>query len=196
MGMKLYFCDTETTGLSKDNSIIELSIMRLADDTSRTWLIKADENPESIQDEALRVNGHLKDDILHKTSFGRQTYIEPEKAIADIENWLAEDNVPTEQRILAGQNVSGFDSERIMHLWDKYGQMDTYPFNKRLVMDTLQIELFLAWSMNDFNEYYNLKSLAEKYKIKTGRLHKAEEDTRVVKEVFLKQVERVQKLIK
>src|ERR1700722_6979013 len=100
-----YCLDSETTGLDAfKNDIIELSILRLADDQQKTWLIKPI-NFEYIDAGALRVNGHQLDDITHKTKHGQDTYQEAGQVIIEVENWLAEDKLPAEARFMVGQNV-------------------------------------------------------------------------------------------
>lgn len=192
----LYVLDTETTGLALHNSVVEISIIRYADKSQKTWFIRADEDPSTIQEEALRVNGHKYEDILWKTAYGKEAYIEPKQAIVEIENWLMEDGIPSDKRIITGQNVSGFDKDRILNMWKKYDQEETFPFNKRLTMDTLQIELFLSFCFEDYNEKYSLSNLVEKYKVKKLKAHRAADDSIMTLNVFDKQVERLKTLIK
>lgn len=184
----IYVIDTETTGLSTDNDIIEFSAYRLNDDTQKTWLIKPI-NVEKIESDALRINGHKEEDILHKTAFGRENYLDPKQAIVEIENWLMEDGFPSTDRIIAGQNVSGFDKGMLVSLWNKCGSLETFPFSTRLLLDTMIIELFLNVCSNTKNEYYNLGGLVTKYGVKKEKAHRADADVRMTKDVLLKQIE-------
>lgn len=96
----IYVGDCETTGLDLvDNDIIELSLLRLSDNSQKTWHIKPT-NPEKIDLGALRVNGHLLEDITHKTKHGKDTYLPAEQVIIEIENWLLDDNMSTMDRVL------------------------------------------------------------------------------------------------
>jgi DNA polymerase III epsilon subunit-like protein len=189
---ELYFADTETTGLDQaKNDIIELSIYRLSDDTQRTWCIKP-KNYESIQPDALRVNGHKLEDLKHATKFGEETYLDASKVIPDIENWFLLDGVSSEDRILIGQNPR-FDLGFLQELWVREGCKDTFPFGSRpFTIDTRELTLFLDLVQGTRNQYYNLGSLVEKYKVKKEKSHRADSDTRMTKEVFMAQLKLVQ----
>lgn len=96
----IYVGDCETTGLDLvDHDVIELSLLRLSTNEQKTWHIKPS-NFQTIDAGALRVNGHLLEDITHKTKHGKDTYLEASKVIVDIENWLLDDNVSTLDRVL------------------------------------------------------------------------------------------------
>ena len=73
-GYVLYVIDTETTGLDAEkNDVIEASFCRLnflsenVDREQKTWLFKA-LNPDTIEAEALAINGHKREDILGLTT--------------------------------------------------------------------------------------------------------------------------------
>ena len=111
MKYTLYVCDTETTGLSNLNDIIELSLIRLGDDIQKTWKIKPI-NPEYIDHGALKINGHKFEDITHQTKFGKDTYLDASKVIIEIENWLMEDDNTIDSKILIAHNLY-FDKEGV-----------------------------------------------------------------------------------
>lgn len=190
----LYIVDTETTGLdSHKNDVIELSMYRLTDNVQKTWCLKP-LNYDTIDSGALRVNGHKLEDLKHETLHGKETYLDPNKIIVEIENWVSEDCVPAEKRILTGQNIS-FDKNMLEQLWIKCNAKDSFPFGRRL-MDTMQIEFFLDWCKGTLAEGYSLNNLVKKYGVKNEKAHTAAADVKATKEVFEKQVEYFKKILK
>ena len=170
MNYVFYVADIETTGLDSHlHDVIELSLHRLGDtseNAQRTWCIKP-LTPDTIDPDALRINGHKLDDLLHKTKEGRDLYLEADKALVEIENWLSDDMVPAEKRFLIGQNI-GFDKERLDQLWVKCNSKDAFPFGRRL-MDTMMNELFIDFCRGQFAEGYSLKNLVKKYGVKNDK---------------------------
>lgn len=194
MDYVLYVADVETTGLDfYKHDVIELSLYRLTDNVQLTWCLQPT-NLSTIDTGALRVNHHKLEDLRHETKFGRDTYKDPSKVIVDIENWISEDGVPTEKRILVGQNVS-FDKNMLEQLWSKCNSKDTFPFGRR-ILDTMQIEFFLDWCKGSMAEGYSLNNLVKKYGVKNEKAHTAEADVKATKEVFDKQVEFFKKVLK
>ena len=190
---EIYVCDTETTGLLvPTHDVIELSLLRLSTGNQQTWWLKPI-NTENIEAAALRVNGHKLEDLLHKTASGREKYKNPNTIIVEVENWLAEDNMPTEKRILLGQN-SSFDKLMLEHLWSKCNASASFPFGRRLI-DTISIELFIDYCKGAFAEGYSLNNLTKKYAVKNEKAHSAAADTKATKEVFEKQVEFFKKIL-
>lgn len=183
----IYILDTETTGLDEiKNDIIELSITRLTDDSSRTWCLKPI-NPDNIETAALRVNGHKLEDIKHETKFGRDTYLSPTQVLVEIENWMDEDGVTSEDRILIGQNPS-FDKKFMERLWEKCGSSGTFPFGRKMI-DTIQIALLMDLAMGKKRESYGLSSLVSDFGIKKEKAHRAENDVKMTKDLWLKMLE-------
>lgn len=194
MDYVIYVADTETTGLDAfHHDVIELSLYRLSDDVQKTWCLKPI-NQKSIDTGALRVNGHKLEDLNHQTKFGIDKYKDPNKIIVEIENWVAEDNVPTEKRILCGQNIA-FDKLMLEQLWIKCESKDSFPFGRRLI-DTMQIEFFLDLCKGSMAEGYSLNNLTKKYGIKNEKAHTAEADVKATKEVFEKQIDFFKKVLK
>lgn len=190
----IYLCDIESDGLDPyKNNIIELSLIRLSDDVQKTWCIKPI-NTDNIQPDALRINGHKLDDILHKTVYGRETYKEANKAIVDIENWIAEDGVPAEQRIFTAHNAH-FDKGMMEQLWEKCNSKETFPFGRRM-LDSQIIEFFMDLCKGEMAEGYSLKNLVKKYGVTNDKAHTAASDTLALKQVFEKQVEFFKKVLK
>ncbi len=193
MNYVLYVADTETTGLdSRVHDVIELSLLRLNDGTQKTWTLKP-LNVSSADPGALRVNGHKLEDLKLETKLGRETYKEPSSVLVEIENWIAEDGVPAENRVLVGQNVA-FDKDMLEKLWEKCHAKDTYPFGRRL-LDTMSIEFFLNLCQNKMAESYSLSALVKKYGIVNAKAHSAEADVKATSEVFQKQLEFFQTIL-
>lgn len=198
----IYVSDTETTGLDKDlNEIVELSMIRLFLDGSReeeqkTWLIKA-LKPETIQDEALKINGHKREDILGLTAHGKENYIHPTEVLPLIENWIAEDDMTSADRVLGGQNVM-FDFEMLENTWKRQNAIDTFPFlsgHKKQVIDTKQLALFIDIIAGKKRKFYNLGSLVKAYGIKKEKAHRADADTRMTKDLLVKQITPFKKVV-
>ena len=190
---QLIAVDCESTGLSYvENDIIELSLLRLNDDVQKTWCIKP-MNFATISADALRVNGHKLEDIKHETKYGKETYQDPHKVIAEIENWLMEANCSREEVFLVGQNVS-FDYNMMLQLWKKCGAEDSFPFGRR-ILDTMQFEVLMDLAKGTKSESYSLSSIIKKYGIKNDKAHTAAADTRAAKEVFVKQLELLKSLL-
>lgn len=189
----LYIIDTETTGLSAiDNDVIELSLYRMSDDLQKTWCIKPS-NPQNIEVAALRINKHKLEDITHRTKYGQDTYLDPNKIIVDIENFVADDNATAAQRVLVGANT-GFDKGMIDQLWAKCNSSDSFPFGRRY-LDIQQIEFFLNMCQNDMLESYSLSNIIKKYGLKNEKSHTAAADTIVTKDVLKKQIEFFKKVL-
>jgi len=189
----IYVADTETTGLDdRVYDIIELSLYRLSDETQKTWFLKPT-NVDHIDDGALRINGHKKEDLLHQTKYGRDTYLDSSKVIVDIENWMMEDGVPHTNRILVGHNVS-FDRSFMEQLWIKCQSKDSFPFGRRF-LDTMTVELFLDFCKGEMAEGYSLNNLTKKYGVKNEKAHSAAADTKATRETFGKQVDYFKKIL-
>ena len=193
MDYVIYIADVETTGLdSRLYDVIELSLHRLSDGVQKTWCLKPT-NPANIDPVSLRINGHKLEELRHETKAGRDRYLDPSSTIVEIENWISEDGVPTENRVLCGQNIA-FDREHLQQLWEKCKSPDTFPFGRR-TMDTMQIEFFLDWCKGSLAEGYSLANLVKKYGVKNEKAHTAEADVKATKEVFEKQVEFFKKIL-
>lgn len=188
-----YGCDTETTGLDHiKNDIIEISLYRLSDDIQKTWLIKPI-NINNIEIDALRINGHLLEDLKGETKHGRDAYQDANKVIIEIENWLSEDDAITANRVLIGHNIN-FDKNMIEQLWFKCNASDSFPFGRR-VLDTMQIALMMDFAQNNFDEAYSLKNLAKKHGVINAKAHSAESDTKCTVDIFRKQAEILRKAL-
>ena len=186
MEISLYGVDTETTGLGADCDPIEISLYNMTWDACKTWCLKPI-NVAAIQADALKINGHRREDILHLTAEGRERYREPSTVLVEIENWVMEDGVPSEQRILLGHNVF-FDREMLVRTWAKCGSEGTFPFSTKYGIDTMMIEFGLDYASGEFGEGYSLRNLCKKYSVRNERAHAAEADTKAMVAVFREQM--------
>lgn len=194
-GYTLYVMDTETTGLEEINDVIEISMSRFFMDTpseqeQRTWYLKA-ENAEVIQDVALRINGHKREDILHISKFGRDTYKDPSVVVAEIERWILEDDVSAVDRVAGGQNIQ-FDIKMLKALWKRVGAEDTFPFavdRGNRMIDTKNFALAIDLCTGRRRRYYNLSSLVKAFKVKKRRAHRAEDDVAMTVELLIKMLD-------
>ena len=111
-----YVCDTETTGTDPDkNDIIEICFWRIGDEESKTWCMSP-LAPDNIEDEALRVNKHVKEEVLGLTPEGKEKYRHPSEVLPEIEMWLMEDGAAAEERVFIGQNPM-FDYNFLLALY-------------------------------------------------------------------------------
>jgi DNA polymerase III epsilon subunit-like protein len=189
-----YCCDIETGSLDLiDCAVIEISLCRLLDNSQKTWCLKPFDT-DKVEPGALRVNGHKLDDLQHKTKEGRERYLDPYKTIVEIENWISSDNVPTESRVLLGQNIE-YDKSRLEQLWIKCGSKESFPFGRR-VMDTMIFELMIDYAKETFADSYSLSALTKKYGVTNKKAHSASEDVLATKAVFDRQIDFVRKLLK
>jgi len=80
-------------------------------------------------------------------------------------------------------------------MWKKCGAEDSFPFGRRM-LDTMQFEVFLDLAQETRRDSYSLGSIIKKYGIKNDRAHSAAADTKATKELFIKQLNYLQSLIK
>ena len=181
---ELYVVDCETTGLDFiKNEPFEISIRRLTTNEQRTWFPRPI-HWDALSTDAQRVTGVDFNDV--KTN---SKYCDPASVLVEIENWLMEDLTAPEDRIITGQNCH-FDKMMLEFLWKKCNSAETFPFNKRYVVDTLLIEFFFDFCKGQFADAYNLGALTKKYGVHNEKAHAAEADVKATTEVFMKQVEK------
>lgn len=191
-----YFCDTETSGLDcVKNDVIEVCLWRAGDAESRTWhLIPL--SPENIEDEALQINKHLREDILHKTEAGRAKYKHPSEVIPEIEAWMMEDGAGAEERVFIGQNPD-FDYRFLLELWKKLGAEDSFPFgywidgrdgrrNQGFIIDTIQLARLIDVCTGKKRARYGLGALVKDFGVTKATAHRADGDVKMTKELFEK----------
>jgi len=191
----IYVIDTETTGFNPvENDIIELSALRLIKDGSdfkreqKTWYIKP-VNIHNISDEALKVNGHNREDILWQTKEGKEKYVELTEALSDFELWVMEDCVSVMDRIFAGHNPV-FDANFMKASWAKANSESTFPFDltaNNRILDTKQLVVFIDICTGRRRSRYNLSEVVKCFDIKKGKAHRADEDTRMTAD-FLEKI--------
>lgn len=202
-GYILYVLDTETTGLdSTKNDVIEISMCRfymenMENIEQKSWLLKAT-NPETIEDKALKVNGHKREDILHFSKYGRENYKEPSDVVIDIEKWIMEDELSIIDRVVCGQNIS-FDISFLKELWKKTDSENTFPFsveNDNRLLDTKMLAMAIDLCTGKRRRFYNLSSLVEAFGAKKLKAHRADADTLMTVDVLLKILKPIQGFVK
>lgn len=189
----LYVVDVETTGIGQDYDIVELSLYRLADNEQKTWHIKPFRT-DNFSPDALRVNGLKADDLKGLTKEGSAKYLDPNKVIVEIENWITEGGFPSTNVFLVGHNVN-FDKSMMEALWKKCNSYETFPFSKKYSIDTMGLEFFFSYCNEENPEGFSLYATTKKYGIKNEAAHTAAADTRATVSVFNKQVSYFKKLL-
>jgi len=194
----IYVIDTETTGLDAvENDVIEISACRLVfgqqtEREQKTWMLKA-LNPRTISEEALNINKHKRDDILHLTKFGRENYKDPSEVIIEIEDWVMEDGVSAMDRIFAGQNPK-FDVRALEELWKKMESPDTFPFaleTGNRIIDTKQLAVMIDLCTGKRRRHYNLTSLIKAFGVKKAKAHTAAGDVQMTTDLLLRMLEAI-----
>ncbi len=192
----LYVIDTETTGLDHtQHEIIEISLCRLQHlkngeyaDEQKTWRVKAT-NPKAISDEALKVNGHKREDILGISKYGRETYKDPKEVIDEIEMWMMEDNVSSVDRIFVGQNPN-FDLGMMTAMWTRQGKsLEDFPFScerGNRMLDTKMIVTLFDACTGKRRQHYGLGKLIKACGVKRDKAHSADGDVRMTRDLLLK----------
>lgn len=201
-GYTIYVIDTETTGLSEDSEIVELSACRfnlISPDKreQQTWYIRA-MKPEVISDEALQINGHKREDILHLTKEGKEKYKYPKDAVSEIENWIFDDNVSVMDRIFGGQNPV-FDIDKMKVLWKSVNSIETFPFaveKGNRTLDTKQLALICDLVTGKRRQQYNLTNLVKSFKVKKRKAHRAEDDVAMTTDLLISIIGPIRELVK
>lgn len=188
----IYVVDTETTGFDPElNDVIEVSMLRLHQKDNdflreqKTWFLK----PTSefhISDEALKINGHKKEDILWKTEEGKEKYKLIQDVLPEIELWVMEDSCSVMDRIFAGHNPN-FDINFLKSTWKKANSESTFPFDLTAgnrVLDTKQLVLFIDLCVGKRRSKYSLGEVLKPFGVKKGKAHRADEDTRMTADLF------------
>ena len=189
-----YVCDCETTGLDPQrHDIIEVCFWRIGDAESKTWWMKP-MSPENIEDEALAVNNHLREDLLHRTQEGRDKYREPAVVLPEIEMWLMEDGAAAEERVFIGQNPD-FDYRFLLALWKRLDAEDSFPFgywidgkdgrrNQGYIIDTIQLARLIDVCTGKKRARYGLGALVKDFGVTKATAHRADGDVKMTKELF------------
>jgi DNA polymerase III epsilon subunit-like protein len=184
--IEIYYCDVESTGLDfYKHSPIEISLIRNSTKEQKTWFL-APLDIENIDLDALKMNHNKYEDVIGKTKEGKLKYIDPRKVLIDIENWIVDDNMTTNERWLCGHNIA-FDKYMLEFLWKKCNTFDSFPFGRRM-LDTMQVQLLLDLKDNALSDNYTLSNCIKRYGIKNAKAHSAEADIKATSELFLKQI--------
>jgi DNA polymerase III epsilon subunit-like protein len=201
-----YVIDTETTGTDPNkHDIIEVCFWRIGDPESKTWCLSP-LSAANIEDKALQINGHKKEDILHKTAAGKEKYLHPSQVLPDIEMWLMADGAAAEDRIFIGQNPE-FDHSFLLKLWERSGDIDNFPFgywidnqdgtkrNVSMILDTIDLVRIIDVCTGKHRGRYNLGSLVKSFGITKAQAHRADGDVKMTKDLFEKIIEVFKPLI-
>jgi len=192
----MYTVDVETTGTDPEkHDIIEVCFWRHGDTESKTWWMTP-LAPENIQSEALKVNKHKREDILHQTEDGRERYRHPSEVLPEIEMWLMEDGSAAEERVFIGQNPQ-FDYDFLLALWRKMEAEDDYPFgfwiegregkrNQGYIIDTLMFARLIDVCTGKKRPRYGLGALVKDFGVTRATAHRADGDVKMTKELFEK----------
>jgi DNA polymerase III epsilon subunit-like protein len=168
-GIIYYVCDLETNGLAWKNNfheIFELSIIRASDRTQLSRFIKVNK-PENSSFDALKITG--------KTLADLKNGISQKELVADVENFVAEDNLTPEHRCLIGHNIINFDRKFLWQLWSNHNKL--FPFS--LYLDTMQLMRKYAKQNQIIKPKINLHASCELLQIKkVAGQHDAVSDTR------------------
>jgi DNA polymerase III alpha subunit (gram-positive type) len=201
-----YVCDTETTGTEPGrNDVIEICFWKIGAEESRTWQLKP-LRPEEIEEKALLVNKHKKEDILWQTDFGKKTYRLPEEVLPEIEMYFMEDGAAPEDRVFIGHNPM-FDYNFLVALWKDMKQEDNFPFgdwravkegriNNTIIHDTLEMVKRIDTMIGRKRQRYNLGSLVKDFGITKATAHRADGDVRMTKDLYFKITEPFKELAK
>jgi DNA polymerase III epsilon subunit-like protein len=202
MTFTAYVLDTETTGTDPiKNDVIELCIWRLNEDVGKLWHFKPF-SIENIEDEALEVNGHKRQDLIWKTSFGKETYKDPSVVLPEIEEWIMSDGAAASDRIIIGQNPD-FDYQFLINLWKKAGSEHTFPFgswtqdgrNLGFLLDTIQIARLIDLFVGRRRNAYNLSALVKDFGVTKSTAHRADGDVKMTRDLFIKMTNPIKEIL-
>lgn len=143
-----------------------------------------------MDEKALQITGYKKADLCGLTKYGQETFLNPADVITQIELWVMGDDVSADDRILLGQNI-GFDKDFMMDLWKRLGSENTFPFmveNNNRLIDTKQLAILIDLCTGNKRKFYNLSSLVKDFGVKKGKAHRAAEDVRMTRDLFLAQI--------
>jgi DNA polymerase III alpha subunit (gram-positive type) len=207
MSYVLYVIDTETTGLDENkHDIIEICLWRIGDAESKTWCLTPF-NPANIENEALAINHHKREDILHKTAAGREKYRDPKSVLSEIEMYLMEDCAAAEDRVIVGQNPN-FDYKFMLKLWEKCGDIEAFPFgywidnkngtkrNQSMLFDTIDMVKMIDFCTGRQRKRYNLGSLVKDFHVTKAQAHVAYGDVKMTKDLFETVFNRIKDVVK
>ena len=160
-GMNYTVIDIETTGISDNDSIIEMAALRIRDKEiaeSISFLVQPE---RSVPKEITKLTG-ITDEML------KENGVSPEEAVRSFTEFIGED-------ILVGQNVR-FDLKYIHKMTKQTG----LPSIKNRIEDTM----ILARKKAFINEGYSLASICKYLGIEEKQQHRALEDCKLTYRIY------------
>jgi len=165
MSIEFIAVDTETTGVTDQHEIVEISMIRCSNKVQITKFIRA-EFPERASLDALKITG--------KTMADLRVGISKEEAVEEIEKFLNEDGLTAAHRCMVAHNEA-FDRRFLQALWAKCGK--SFPAN--MFLDTMQMTRSAAKNMGLVKPKVNLQAACDLFQIKkTATFHNAKMETR------------------
>ncbi len=160
--MKILYIDTETTGLDpKINDIIQLSgMIEINGEVKETFNFDVKPlNIEAISEEALKVTGKTKEEILAYPE-AKEIY---RKFVAMLDRYVSKYD-RTDKMYVAGYNVR-FDVEFLKAFFDKAGNPYFGSYINWKTVDPMPIMHFLEYIGMLSLENYKLSTVCEYFKI-------------------------------
>lgn len=186
MAIKSIYLDVETTGLSKQNGIIQLSGIIVDDGKEKEkfdFRIKPFEN-DVIEDRALEVSG-IKREALH-----REPYREPGEVYNDFVGILGKyvDKFKKQDKFHFIAYNANFDNQRLRDFFDKigdkyFGSWFFYPY-----LDVMTMAATALAGERDGMSNFKLNTVAKKLGIDVdeSRIHDAMYDIYLTRAIFCK----------
>lgn len=183
--MKIFYFDVETSGLdSKVNDILTLSgLIEIDGQIVDTINLKVQPfNPDTISDEALKINGITREEIL--------TFMPPREAYNKLNNFFCKyvdkykKNKTSEDKLIpAGYNVK-FDIDFLYKFWEKNGDKYLGSFIDYHSLDIAALILFLKYKkVLNFHGYKLVDAAAALGVGFKAEAHDAESDILVTREI-------------
>lgn len=167
MSLQYYVLDIETTGFSPDkHEITEVGIVRVKDKTQFFKHVRCD-FPERASLDSLRITNKTLEDLAVGES--------KEDLINKVNDFLNEDGLTPQHRVIVGHNIVNFDRKFLCKLWKDYDQV----FPASLWLDTMKMMKAYAKKAGLVKPKFNLQASADICGIKKmANIHNAKSDSR------------------
>lgn len=166
----LIIFDTETTGLKKDDFVIQFSAIKLIRDTSGKYVAADKKNifikpPIPVPKQASDVN-HITDEMLADKPTEEDVFNEIKTFFGDVED---KENSP----VIIGYNVK-FDIRMMSSMYERCSGKS---FSPSLVIDTMKLAMEVVDRKDLVDESFTLKNVSALYGIVPKNLHNSAVDT-------------------